>query len=122
MKPIAQILAGSTFALLLATGSALAACPTTTGSINAQPQKGIAKDGTHAPLESGANSQLQKGAASTGTTTSSMNQAPQKDGKTMPLAGKEGSGDPNLATSQQDVEAQQKGDQTAMAKAEDCKQ
>jgi hypothetical protein len=39
----------------------------------------------------------------------------------MPLAKKEGGGDPNLATSQQDVQAQQKGDKTAMAKAEDCK-
>ena len=120
MKTIAPLLAGA-LALALATGSALAACPTTTGSVNAQPHKGIAKDGTHAPLENGANSEVQKGAASTGTTTTNTNQTAQKDGKTMPLANKEGGGDANLATSQQDVQAQQKGDQTAMAKAEDCK-
>jgi hypothetical protein len=37
----------------------------------------------------------------------------------MPLATKEGGGDRNLATSQQDVEAQQQGDKTAAAKAND---
>ena len=35
----------------------------------------------------------------------------------MPLASEQGGGDKNLATSQQDVEAQQKGDKTAAAKA-----
>jgi len=104
-----------------ASTAALAACPDTTGSVNTQAQKGISKDGTKAPLENGANSETQTGAASTGTTTSSTGQPAQKDGKTMPLAKKEGGGDPNLATSQQDVQAQQKGDKTAMAKAEDCK-
>ncbi|WP_457302622.1 hypothetical protein [Phyllobacterium sp. P5_D12] len=65
----------------------------------------------------------QTGAASTGTTTSSSEgQTAKKDGQTIPLANKEGGGDPNLATSQQDVNAQQKGDQTAMAKAEECKE
>ncbi|MEK1886905.1 MAG: hypothetical protein AAAB35_04850 [Phyllobacterium sp.] len=118
MKAIAPIMAA---ALAFASGTALAACPTTTGSVNSQPQQGIAKDGTHAPLENAANSEAQQGAASTGTTTNSTSQTPQKDGQTMPLAGKEGGGDKNLATSQQDVEAQQKGEQTAMAKAEECK-
>ncbi|MDR6634696.1 hypothetical protein J2X72_003508 [Phyllobacterium sp. 1468] len=109
-------------AIAFASGTALAACPDTTGSVKAEAQKGIAKDGSKAPLESDANSQTQTGAASTGTTTSSSEgQAVQKDGKTMPLANKEGGGDPNLATSQQDVTAQQKGDKTALAKAEDCK-
>ena len=76
MKTIAPLLAGA-LALALATGSALAACPTTTGSVKAQPHKGIAKDGTHAPLENGANSEVQKGAASTGTTTTNTNQTAQ---------------------------------------------
>ena len=45
-----------------------------------------------------------------------------KDGTTMPLATKEGGGNKNLATSQQDVEAQQQGEKTAAAHAKDnCK-
>ena len=36
-----------------------------------------------------------------------------------PLAPEEGGGDKNLATSQQDIEAQQKGGQTAAAQADD---
>ena len=36
----------------------------------------------------------------------------------MPLAGEEGAGNKDLATSQQDVEAQQQGDKTAAAQAE----
>jgi hypothetical protein len=39
----------------------------------------------------------------------------------MPLAKQEGGGDKNLATSQQDAEAQQEGDKTAAAKADPCK-
>jgi hypothetical protein len=40
----------------------------------------------------------------------------------MPLATKEGGGNKNLATSQQDVEAQQQGEKTAAAHAKDnCK-
>jgi hypothetical protein len=109
-------------AIAFASSTALAACPDTTGSVKTEAQTGIAKDGSKAPLENGANSQNQTGAASTGTTTSSSEgQTVKKDGQTMPLANKAGGGDPNLATSQQDVEAQQKGDQTALAKAEDCK-
>jgi hypothetical protein len=40
----------------------------------------------------------------------------------MPRATKEGGGNKNLATSQQDVEAQQQGEKTAAAQAKDnCK-
>lgn len=41
----------------------------------------------------------------------------------MPLATEEGGGNKDLATSQQDVEAQQDGEKTAAAKADDdnCK-
>jgi hypothetical protein len=121
MKKIASALI-AIGAIAFASSTAFAACPETTGSVKAETQKGIAKDGSKAPLESDANSQTQTGAASTGTTTSSSEgQTAKKDGQTMPLADKEGGGDPNLATSQQDVNAQQNGDQTAMAKAEDCK-
>lgn len=96
---------------------------------------GISKDGTHAPLETPDTS-----AANTADTTKTAGvskdgktleigdaagdaaQAPQKDGNTMPLATQEGGGNKDLATSQQDVEAQQKGDKTAAATADDaCK-
>ena len=61
-----------------------------------------------------------KSASTTTDTTRTAGIA--KDGSTMPLAGAEGGGDKNLAMSQQDVEAQQKGDKTAAAKADDaCK-
>jgi hypothetical protein len=90
----------------------MAACPdqsAMSGSDNTQ-TAGISKDGTHAPLEP-ANS-----------VTQDRKDSAQKDGSTMPLATKEGGGDKNLATSQQDVEAQQQGDKTAAAQAEDnCK-
>jgi hypothetical protein len=78
----------------------------TTASTGSQPKAGIAKDGTHAPLEGDAKTALNANPA-------------QKDGKSMPLATEEGGGDKNLATSQQDVEAQQKGDETAAAAAKD---
>ena len=118
---VSAIMAVAATALL--SGTALAACPETTGSVSTDAKTGISKDGTKAPLENSANTQTQTGTASTGTTTSDSSQAGSvaKDGKTMPLANKEGGGDPNVATSQQDVAAQQKGDQTAMAKAEECK-
>ena len=41
-----------------------------------------------------------------------------KDGGTMPLESGEGAGNKDLATSQQDVEAQQQGDKTAAAQAD----
>jgi hypothetical protein len=105
----------STFAaasamLLLTGGFALADCVDTTASTTSGEMKTppIAKDGSKAPLEVEPSD-----SAKTGT----QDQAAQKDGSTMPLASQEGGGDKNLATSQQDVEAQQKGDQSAAAKA-----
>jgi hypothetical protein len=99
---------------------------------------GISKDGTHAPLETpdafeASTPDTTKTAriSNDGTTAPVENgeapgdaaQAPQKDGNTMPLATQEGGGNKNLATSQQDVEAQQKGDKTAAATADDaCKE
>lgn len=41
-----------------------------------------------------------------------------KDGNTMPLANQEGGGNKNIATSQQEVEAQQEGEKTAAAEAD----
>jgi hypothetical protein len=41
-----------------------------------------------------------------------------KDGNTMPLANQEGGGNKNIATSQQDVEAQQEGEMTVAAEAD----
>ena len=93
------------FAALLATSSAaFAACPEKPADPNTT--AGISKDGTHAPLE--APDQQAKA------------NSVQKDGKSMPLATQEGGGNKDLATSQQDVEAQQQGDKTAAAEAEDC--
>jgi len=88
----------------------MADCKDKTGSVAMKQQPaGIAKDGTHAPLDTNK-------AASADTPTVA------KDGKTMPLANQEGGGDKNLATSEQDVKAQQQGDKTAAALAEtDCK-
>lgn len=96
MRPIIPLAAAFVFAF---GGGTFAACPDHTA--------GISKDGTHAPLE---NPQSADGPAS-------------KDGKTMPLATEEGGGNKDLATSQQDVEAQQQGDKTAAAQAEEdaCK-
>ena len=93
----------------LSAGTALAACPDKTASIvgtDTAKTAGISKDGTHAPLEvAKAPEAAAKPAA--------------KDGNTMPLASDEGGGNKNLATSQQDVEAQQKGDKTAAAQADE---
>jgi hypothetical protein len=89
--------------LSLSTGSALAACPDKTASIDAgdtAKTDRIAKDGTHAPLEA-----------------AKAAEPAAKDGGTMPLESQEGAGNKDLATSQQDVEAQQQGDKTAAAQA-----
>ena len=103
------VLIAATLSLL--SGVAMADCPDKTASnlgTDANKTAGIAKDGTHAPLES--NKPADSDAA-------------QKDGQTMPLANQEGGGNKNLATSQQDVEAQQHGDKTAAAQADDnCKE
>lgn len=116
MKLTVSISAAIALAALGYTPS-LADCPDVTGSVNKQEHSGIAKDGTHVPLEGTANSQT-KTETSTGTTTTSADalpKTPQKDGSNMPLG--ENS---NLATSDQDVSAQQKGDQTA-AVQDKCK-
>lgn len=99
-------------AVFLSAGSAIAACPDKSASnagADTEQTAGISKDGTHAPLE-------------TPKASDSAGKPAAKDGSTMPLAGAEGGGDKNLATSQQDIEAQQQGDKTAAAKADDnCK-
>jgi hypothetical protein len=89
--------------------SAFAACPDdTTASI--QPKTGISKDGTHAPLETPD--------ASASAETGTQGQV-AKDGNAMPLE----EANRDIATSQQDVEAQQKGEETAAQMANtDCKE
>lgn len=133
------LLAGVT--LLALTGSpALAACmdeitalspgttsgstmPGTTGSVS---PSGIAKDGNTAPL------QPAPGAASGATQNPGMATSQQaqnsgspgqpqgiaKDGSTMPMANQPGGGNTTVATSQQDVQNQQRGGQTAANQAE----
>jgi len=46
---------------------------------------------------------------------------PQKEGNTMPLATQQGGGNKDLATSAQDVQAQQQGGKTAAAQADENK-
>jgi len=112
MKTIITTMAALSFSAFVS-GMALAECPDTTGSIINEAQTGISKDGTRAPLQTETQS----------ATTPEVNTNPTvKDGKKMPLANQEGGGNKNLATSQQDVESQQKGDKTAAAQADDaCK-
>jgi hypothetical protein len=83
-------------------------CVDITGSTATEDRSGIAKDGTRAPMEGSETTQAQKNKADAN--------APQKEGGTLPL-GK----NPNLATSEQDVVAQQHGDKTAAAKAQQDK-
>ncbi|AZO00633.1 hypothetical protein EJ066_27915 [Mesorhizobium sp. M9A.F.Ca.ET.002.03.1.2] len=106
MKTLTAILLATSMIGLTA-GTASAKCHDTTASIDSQAQAGISKDGTRAPLETDANAgnRAEGGPAN-------------KDANTMPLANQEGGGDKNLATSQQDTEAQQEGDETAAAKAD----
>ncbi|MET3648834.1 hypothetical protein [Phyllobacterium ifriqiyense] len=116
MKLISAILAAVAISAM-AFSTAMADCPTKGASAQNNTQKGISKDGTHAPLDDSANAKTQSGAASTGTTTSSE-KTPQKSGDAMPMGT-----DKNQATSQQDVSAQQKGEKTAAAQADadkDC--
>jgi hypothetical protein len=77
----------------------------------------ISKDGSHAPLETGEAAQAQPGPA-VGTTTNSNDPAPppQKDGGKIPMAES-----PDIATSGQDAQSQQKGDKTAAATANEKK-
>ena len=104
MKIYTNIAAAATAALLLSGGLAMADCVDTTTSTSsfaaATKTPPISKDGTKAPLEV----QPNKAAAA----------SPQKNGANMPLAENK-----DLATSQQDVEAQQHGEKTAAAKADD---
>ncbi len=92
-------------ALSFAAGTAIAACPDTSAGTDMNKTGAIAKDGTTAPLE-GAEPGANKVA---------------KDGSTMPLATEQGGGNKDLATSEQDVEAQQEGDKTAAATADEDK-
>lgn len=113
MRMIVSIPAAIALAALIHSPSA-ADCVDVTSSTNADAQTGIAKDGTHAPLEGSAGSQVQTQSA-TGTTTTSADalaNEPQKDGGSVPLGESN-----NLATSGQDASAQQSGDQTAAATA-----
>ena len=109
MKPIATIFAAMSIAGL-ASGTAMAACHDKTPSMNDQTasveadNQGIAKDGTRAPLE---------------TENSAGAEPANKEGGTMPLASEQGGGNKNLATSQQDAEAQQEGQETAAAQSSD---
>lgn len=108
MKPIVLAFAALSMTSFAA-APAFAECVDldTTAATSGQQRTGIAKDGTQAPLET------DKG------TTAAGAQPTQKDGASMPLASEEGGGDKNLATSQQDVEAQQEGELTAAAQADD---
>jgi hypothetical protein len=105
MKLISSLLLAAS--LSLAAGTAIAACPDTSASATTDRNTtgAIAKDGTTAPLEG----------AEPGANTVA------KDGSTMPLATEEGGGNKDLATSEQDVEAQQDGEKTAAATAEEDK-
>ena len=116
MKPISILAAAAISTMAFST--AMADCPTKAGSAQNDTQKGISKDGTHAPLDDSANAKTQSGSASTGTTTSSA-KTEQKSGDAVPM-----DTDKNQAMSQQDVAAQQKGEKTAAADADadkDCK-
>lgn len=132
MKRIATLLAASALLAFGADATFAEDCVDTqagtTGSVQsgqttaaAGAEQGVAKDGTQAPLEtdkSASNVTQSPG----GTTTNFSADATgggkvAKDGSTMPLATAPGGGDPNLATSQQDIEAQQKGQDTAAAEA-----
>ena len=97
MRKLATITAAIGMAAF-ASNPSLAACDDVTGSINGNTAAGIAKDGTHVPLEGATGGQA------------STSGGVRKDGSTMPLAA-----DENLATSNQDVAAQQQGEETAAA-------
>ena len=97
MKTLTAILLATSM-LGLASETAFAACDDKTASITNDAQAGIAKDGTHAPLETDATADAE-GSVEGGPAT--------KDGNTMPLANQEGGGYKNLATSQLDAEALQ---------------
>lgn len=107
MKLISSLIVAAS--LSLAAGSAIAACPETSAGTDTNKTGAISKDGTHAPLEA------------PDTQANAAQKPVAKDGDTMPLAGRENGGNKDLATSQQDVEAQQHGDKTAAATADENK-
>jgi len=80
----------------------------------------VSKDGTMAPLQTGSTAPAPMSPAprSAGQSSTSGQSGVAKDGSTMPLANTPGGGDKNLATSQQDVQAQQKSGQAAAAAAQ----
>ncbi|MDX3924477.1 MAG: hypothetical protein QHC90_01545 [Shinella sp.] len=105
----ASIFLSAATVLLLSGGSAFAGCVDISESgTDSNKTAAIAKDGSKAPLET------QSGQSAARTDSSEM---AAKDGQTMPLADEKGEGNKNMATSQQDVEAQQEGEQTAAARA-----
>jgi hypothetical protein len=108
MKLISSIVLAAS--LSLASGAAFAACPDTSAAATDTNKTGaISKDGTHAPLETA------------DTQANAQGNTVAKDGNTMPLAGQENGGNKDLATSQQDVEAQQHGEKTAAATGDENK-
>ena len=116
MKPTVTI-----FALVgwcaLSPQTGFADCLGANNTAEEQQASRISKDGTHAPMENKGKAQAQPGPA-VGTTTSSSTTSAQaqKDGTNMPMGE-----NPDVATSSQDAEAQQKGDKTAAATAQDKK-
>jgi len=112
MNTLAKLTASA--AVVLLSGSmAFADCVDTTASTTSDAVKTppVAKDGSTAPLEEEPADSAQQADA----------EPTQKDGSNMPLAESEGDrSEENLATSQQDVEAQQEGEQTAAATADDA--
>ncbi|RCS22899.1 hypothetical protein DUT91_15565 [Phyllobacterium salinisoli] len=112
MKLMSQLMAASMI-ILLSGGFAAAECVDTTTSAPSRDTQtaGIAKDGSKAPLED-----------PTGHAAHPGPDAVKKDGQTMPLADQQGGGNKDLAASQQDVEAQQKGEKTAAAEAKSGKE
>lgn len=115
MRTLAKLAAAGTV-LLFSGGIALAECvdPGSTASTSAEVKTPpMAKDGSKAPMEAEPTTDAQANAQESDAGPA------QKDGGTMPLASSESDDSNDIATSQQDVEAQQEGEQTAAAKADD---
>ncbi len=98
----------------LSPGTTSGSATETTGSVS---NGRVSKDGTRAPLETGnaASGQHAAAADTAGHQSSQGAQGLAKDGSTMPLANKPGGQDTTRALSQQDVNAQQHGQQAAAA-------
>lgn len=110
MKTLVKLATAGTL-LLFSSGFTLAECvdadstASTSAEVKTPP---VAKDGSQAPLEAEPRADAQESDAGPA----------QKDGGTMPLASDEADDTNDVATSQQDVEAQQEGEQTAAAKTD----